>query len=136
MIRFLIFSLPLAVALFFTIGCGPKGPVTYPISGTVLFDGKPVVEGMILFTPASEKGNTGRQSSVVIVDGKFGMSSKSKPRLVQGPFWVTLDGYSEPHPGTESDPRKPLFREYNVEFDMPDKAYTLDISITKDNLKR
>ena len=133
-IRFFLFSL--SAVLLFTIGCGPKGPVTHPISGTVLFDGEPVVDGMILFTPNSEKGNTGRQTAVVIVGGKFGMTSKSNLRLVQGPFFATLDAYSEPHPGTESDPRRPLFREHNIEFDMPNQAYTLDINITKDDLKR
>jgi len=135
-IRFLLFSLSLSVALLFTMGCGPKGPVTYPINGTVLFDGQPVADGLILFTPDSNKGNEGRQTSAVIVEGKFGMTSKSNPRLVQGPFYATLDAYSEPHPGTESDPRRPLFREHNIEFDMPNKAFILDISITRDDLKR
>ena len=33
------------------IGCGPAGPRKYPVRGTVTFDGQPLEEGHIIFTP-------------------------------------------------------------------------------------
>lgn len=62
------------IGLFVTMGCDQPGPETYPVSGTVSFDGKPVLEGDILFVPenralAPEGGK--------IADGKF--QARSKP---------------------------------------------------------
>jgi hypothetical protein len=36
-------------------GCGPSAPSTYPVSGTVTFDGKPVSDGDILFVPLDRR---------------------------------------------------------------------------------
>ena len=67
------YLLPLLLAQLFATGCGPSGPVTYPVRGTVTFDGEPVKEGDILFIPddaalAPEGGK--------IADGTFQMVSK------------------------------------------------------------
>ena len=35
-------------------GCGPSGPVRYPVSGEVTWEGEPVVKGYIVFEPANE----------------------------------------------------------------------------------
>ena len=38
-------------AMFCSSGCGPSVPPTYPVSGTITYDGKPVTDGDILFVP-------------------------------------------------------------------------------------
>ena len=42
----------LAIAVLFT-GCGPDGPVTYPVSGKVTLAGEPIAEGEIVFRDAA-----------------------------------------------------------------------------------
>jgi len=39
----------LATALLLLGGCGPNGPATYPVTGTVSYQGKPVPLGTVLF---------------------------------------------------------------------------------------
>jgi len=76
-------------------GCGQTGPRTYPVSGTVTFNGKPVAEGDIVFIPpdrslAPEGGR--------IVDGVFAMRSKEGKCRVEitasevGPNTPRVDG--------------------------------------------
>lgn len=62
------------------VGCGPGGPDTYPVQGTVTYDGKPVKEGDILFIPndASLAAEGGK-----IIDGKYEMVSKAGVCLVK-----------------------------------------------------
>ena len=58
----------------FSIGCEQPGPRTYPVSGTVTFDGKSVSEGDILFVPTdtSLAPDAGK-----ITDGKFTVRAKA-----------------------------------------------------------
>lgn len=56
------------------LGCGPKGPATYPVSGTVTFDGKPVSNGDIIFVP--EDRSLG-PDAVRIEGGKFSTRVKA-----------------------------------------------------------
>lgn len=46
-VRFMVCT----VMMLCLFGCGPKAPPTYPVSGTVTFDGKPVDIGDIIFVP-------------------------------------------------------------------------------------
>ena len=50
------------------VGCGPEGPTTYPVSGTVTLDGEPLTSGKVfLIDPAMKLApNVGD-----IADGKF-----------------------------------------------------------------
>jgi hypothetical protein len=48
-------------------GCGRKGPVMVPVSGTVTLDGKPLPDGMIYFKRPLE----GSVDQLAIQDGKF-----------------------------------------------------------------
>jgi hypothetical protein len=65
-------ALFLVLALVVTIASGcpqPEGPPTYPVSGEVTFDGKPVAEGQIIFEPAESDGT--RPAAGPISEGKF-----------------------------------------------------------------
>jgi hypothetical protein len=60
------FVLPLAVCCLLA-GCGPSRPQTVPVSGRVTWQGQPVVEGIIVFYPATGRPATG----VIAADGTY-----------------------------------------------------------------
>jgi len=62
------------------LGCGRSGPETYPVSGTVTFDGQPVPDGHIQFVPADGKGlpDPGK-----IENGEFSFDAKPGPKRVE-----------------------------------------------------
>lgn len=53
----------LPVLLFGTLGCGQSGPKTYPVSGTVQYQGKPLPLGIVMFVP-----NDGPSSKPAAID--------------------------------------------------------------------
>lgn len=53
-----------------TTGCGPSGPKTYRVSGTVTFDDKPIPEGYITFSP-EQRGET--PAATKIEAGKYSL---------------------------------------------------------------
>ena len=59
-----VLTLTVAVAI---VGCGPKGPVMVPVTGTVTLDDKPMDEGVIYFKTIIE----GSVDEMAIKDGKF-----------------------------------------------------------------
>src|SRR5437762_8038095 len=59
---FILLILPMAVA-----GCGRKGPIMVPVSGTVTLHGKPMPDGIIYFKTIVE----GSVDQMEIKDGKF-----------------------------------------------------------------
>jgi len=66
-------TLSVGLSTLLLIGCGDAGPRTYPVSGTVTFDGKPVSDGDIFFIPAD--AGIGPDAGK-IVDGVFDARAK------------------------------------------------------------
>lgn len=67
----------------FTLGCGPGAPKmapTYPVSGTVTLDGKPLAEGSIVFDTEDGKGTP---ASGGIKDGAFTLKSTEGNKIVR-----------------------------------------------------
>ena len=60
------------------IGCSPKGPKVYPISGTVTFNGKPVPDGDIVLLTSGEVDEPGK-----IKDGKFAFTARAGNKRVK-----------------------------------------------------
>ena len=59
-----------ALALAALVGCGPKGPATYPAGGKVLYpDGQPMVGGAVQFQPSD--GGAGAAVAEIQKDGHF-----------------------------------------------------------------
>jgi hypothetical protein len=73
----LVFSGWLGAAV---IGCGPSGPETYPVSGTVTFDGEPVPDGYVTLTPEDAAA---APDSGPILAGKFSFRAKPGPKTVE-----------------------------------------------------
>lgn len=70
---YIAMSIMLGVSL---MGCGGSSdaPPTYPVSGTVTYQGKPIAKGRIGFAPVVHEGDpsgSGPDYGLEIVDGKF-----------------------------------------------------------------
>lgn len=56
------------LAIVLCSGCGGGGPPTYPVSGSVVYDGKPVPTGMVALVPAASGP---RATGAIAADGSF-----------------------------------------------------------------
>ena len=52
--RYVSPAVVLSVLVAVHAGCGPSGPVRYPVSGEVTWEGEPVTKGYIVFEAADE----------------------------------------------------------------------------------
>jgi len=79
-------------------GCAAKNPaaVTYPVSGSVNYDGSPLAEGQIAFSKTTESFVT----TINIKDGKF------EGEAIEGELQVKIFAYKkgEPNPMYKDDP--------------------------------
>ena len=55
-----LWLLPILVCL--VCGCGPSGPATYPVSGTVTYQGEPLPLGIVMFMP--EQGPSSQPAAI------------------------------------------------------------------------
>jgi hypothetical protein len=60
-------------------GCGPCGPKTVPVSGTILLDGAPLAEGEIYFMESQSSGPT----VLKVAAGKFDGNLTVGPKRVE-----------------------------------------------------
>ena len=67
-------TLCLSLITFSTLGCGPSGPKLVPASGVVLYEGKPLDSGSVMFQPAKGPASRAKIQS----DGTFVMSTRSE----------------------------------------------------------
>ncbi|MDR2440407.1 MAG: hypothetical protein LBE12_13685 [Planctomycetaceae bacterium] len=63
------------VLVLFLTGCN-FGTRTYPVTGTVNYDGQPLAQGMITLTPDGTSSNTGKSSMAEIKNGSFSIPKK------------------------------------------------------------
>jgi hypothetical protein len=109
------------------VGCD-RGPKRYPVSGRVLYDGKPIPFGEIYFDPDVSKGNDGPQGFSRIIDSQYdtrqgGLAAASGPHVVR---ILGFDG----KPGPELPLGRPLFSEYTTSANIPDQGdATLDFAV-------
>ena len=112
------------------VGCGNGGPTTYPASGKVTFDGKPVPVGTIRFTPDAEAGNDWKSAVGEIKNGKYSIARNGG--VIGGPYEIVVFGYDgvafEDGEGTNSQ-GKPLFAPYTVKQELEKEAATIDIDV-------
>ncbi len=88
--RLAVVALQTAAVLLLAAGCGgSKEPAHYDLSGKVTFQGAPVPQGFIVFTPDTAKGNEGRPISVPIVNGEY--KTLRGLGTTGGPYLATID---------------------------------------------
>jgi hypothetical protein len=102
-------------------GCGgSQGPPTYRVSGAVTFDGQPIPQGMIVFSPDLAKQNDGTQGVADIKDGKYDTRGGRGIDTVGGAMKVSVTGLTAD--------AKPLCQ-YDFELDLPKAEATKDIEV-------
>jgi hypothetical protein len=111
--------------VLFITGCG--GTKTYPLTGKVTFDGKPIPRGTVTFLPKTNQTNTGSYSMAIVKDGNFKIE-KGKLGLIEGTYAVIvtgMDGIAE-----EFHPEGlPLFADYRTEFVFNEGMLQFDIEV-------
>ena len=70
-------------------GCGSSGPTTYPISGVVTFENKPLTTGSMTFIP---QVSSARTTVAKIVDGRY------ETELTEGAWTVNIQAVRETGP--------------------------------------
>ncbi len=114
----------LLCGLLAAIGCEQPGPKTYPVSGTVTFDSKPIAQGDILFIPenralAPEGGK--------IADGKF--QARAKPGTCRVEITALNIG-----PDTQVIMGSPIAENFIPERYNGESELTADVSATEENV--
>lgn len=90
------------IALLAAVGCGgTDGPTTYPISGTVTLDGKPVETGEILFR---SEGVAAATFAGKISAGKYSLSATAGKKRVEISSTQIVPGKQDARGGTPGDP--------------------------------
>lgn len=122
MMRFLAAS----GALVSILGCsGDDGPKTYPVTGTVTQNNKPVEGAIVSFTSASVQPASG----VTDTSGKYELATKAKgDGAMAGTYQVTIAKYDtnapEPTPPGVSDLEDP----YDITNEYPDGYNEMEAS--------
>jgi hypothetical protein len=83
----LVAAVPVLALSAVIAGCGPSGPATYPVSGTVTFNGQPIPDehnGYITFV--HEDKSIGAQSAQII-GGKYNLRAQEGKQTVQ--IWAS-----------------------------------------------
>jgi len=80
-------------------GCGDAGPRFYPVSGTILLDGKPltgVAQGSVSFRGDAAKGNQTmhQPTGTITADGKFELVTVGKKGAPLGWYRVVVAAYA------------------------------------------
>lgn len=124
-------------------GCGEKGPVLYPVSGTVTVDGQPLDKGGVSFQPDESKGNKLGLFPAGMTDpsGKYELMTASKQGAPAGHYKIVVIPYTPPPFGGEvpkgaaipfnkkfSDPKA---TELSLEVGKSSKPLVFDIKLTK-----
>lgn len=114
-------------------GCGgDSGPRRYQVSGTVTYDGKPVVKGFIYFSPDVENGNDGPGGGAMINQGLY--RTELSKGIVGGSHHVRIVGYDgvpATVEGEELPDGKPLFTPFETIIDFPRSDTTEDFAIPR-----
>lgn len=78
----------LVCGLVAVIGCGPKGPVHVPVSGTVTLDGQPIANAAVMFIPES----SGQPAhGLTDAEGRFTLGVQKKgDGALEGKYFVTV----------------------------------------------
>ncbi len=107
-------------------GCD-SGPNLYEVSGRVMFQGKPVPVGTVLFEPDATKGHDSAAGFAHVKDGWYDTRQDGRG-VIGGPYRVRVNGFSGK--SEEYMPRgAPLFEEHALSVDVPSENSTLDIDV-------
>lgn len=121
-----------AVGLLAAAGCSrQRGPSRYDLRGSIVWNGKPVPVGTIVFAPDLARGNNGPGASVDITAGSY--ATRPGFGTIGGPHVAIITAYDGVPVQYENitDPiGTQLFPPRRVEIDLPRAAATQDFDLT------
>ena len=117
----------LAAVLVLT-GCSGEEKL-YNISGTITYEGKPVVKGVVHFDPDVTKGAKGTAGFANIVNGKYDTANNGKG-VRGGPYAIRVNGFDGKE-GPEAPFGQAMFPEYLDKHDLPNSDSELKIEVKK-----
>ena len=128
------------VSVISLTGCGSDSG--HHVSGTVKFDGKPIPQGMIYFTPDASQKNVGATGYATIKNGIYNTAVNGKPTL-GGPMLVKIEGVDPAVKGTpvEGDTSgevtiKSLFPTYETTASLPKSTAKQDFEVPAEAASR
>jgi hypothetical protein len=107
------------VFLALLVGCGPRGPERFRVSGTVTHAGKPVQLGRVVFEPDAARGNDGPQGFAPIENGRFDTAGPHCKGTVGGPTRVRIDGFEMTGGEDAAASGRLLFPPYEEAINLP-----------------
>lgn len=115
-----------------TLGCGggESGPARFSVSGKVTYQGQPIPNGFIMFTPDPGKGNSGPATGAPIVNGAY--ATEAGKGTIGGPHRVEItgfDGIPFTEEGEELKDGKPLFPPYQTSADLPKQKTEMNFDV-------
>lgn len=117
-----------AVAVCLLCGSCNRGPVLHEVSGTVLYDGRPLPAGVIYFDPDVRKQNDGPQGYAIIKDGVYTTATMGGKGTVGGPHLARIEGF-DGKPGQELPLGRSLFTDFQQAVDLPKGPATQDFDV-------
>jgi hypothetical protein len=79
------------LVLVLAAGCGPGGVERVPVHGQVLYRGKPLAGGTIVFTPDAERGGRGPLAvGAIDAEGHYFLRTGDNPGAVPGWHRITV----------------------------------------------
>ena len=124
----------LALAAILASGCSNNGTERFGLSGTVSIEGEPIKFGWMVFSPEKGPGATAN-----IEEGNF--ATPEDFGTIGGMHTIELvafDGIAIPDPTAEGgmNTQGKLVLSHKFKKDIPKETTTLDINITKEDLKK
>ncbi len=88
--RMLMF-VSLALCVVMAAGCRSKNATLNSVSGKVLYKGAPIPGGIIVFSPDTSRGESGRVAvSKIESDGSYNLKTDDKPGAAAGWYRVSI----------------------------------------------
>lgn len=119
------------------VGSGCNDGTGNRVSGTVVFQGRPVPAGTIYFHPNKAAGNEGPSGFAQIVDGNFDTAARRGRGVIAGPHKVEISGY-EPATQSAENPEgggASLFAGYREVIEFPAAASRHEFVVPDDAAK-
>ena len=116
------------IAVLLLAGCSSEERL-YNISGTITYEGKPVVKGIVHFDPDATKGAKGTAGFANIVNGKYDTSVNGKG-VRGGPYDIRINGFDGKE-GPEAPWGQAMFPEHNEKHDLQKANSELKIDVKK-----
>jgi hypothetical protein len=112
--RLLIFC-SLVVSALLIAGCQPKSTALNVVTGKVLYKGVPLTSGIIVFSPDTSRGETGKVAfSKIESDGAYSLKTGDAPGVMSGWYRVAVVSLANPTANYDTAPISYLPDKYRV----------------------